>query len=70
MGEEAESDESWAYDEKGIPCFSLCLPVEGNMHRNSGVLVSREAVRGYVSALEGLLRGLRVDGIPFPETTD
>ena len=28
LGEEAEADESWAYDEKGIPCFSLCIPVE------------------------------------------
>ncbi len=59
LGEEAEADESWAYDEKGIPCFSLCIPVEGNMHRNAGVLVFRESIRGYCAALECILKAVR-----------
>jgi hypothetical protein len=71
LGEEAEADESWAYDEKGIPCFSLCIPVEGNMHRNAGVLVSRESLRGYTCALERLLRAVHAGGsIEPPEGGD
>lgn len=71
LGEEAEADESWAYDEKGIPCFSLCIPVEGNMHRNAGVLASRESVRGYTCALERLLRAVHAGpGGEIPEDSD
>ena len=62
LGEEAEADESWAYDEKGIPCFSLCIPIQGNMHRNSGVLVSMESIRGYSAALEHLLMAVHAGG--------
>ena len=63
LGLEADADESWAYDEKGVPCFALCLPVEGNMHRNSGVLVANEAIRGYTAALACLLERIRTEGI-------
>ena len=69
--DERSADESWAYDEKGIPCFSLCIPVEGNMHRNAGVLTSRESVRGYTCALERLLRAVHAGpGGEIPEDSD
>lgn len=70
LGEEAEADESWAYDEKGIPCFSLCIPVEGNMHRNAGVLVFREAIRGYCAGLERILTAVHAGGGPDREEAE
>ena len=35
---EALCDESWKYHERGIECFSLCIPIDGEMHDNCGVL--------------------------------
>ena len=34
---EAEEYEFWEYDENDVQCFSLCLPVRGEMHSNRGV---------------------------------
>lgn len=48
---EAECDESWEYDEHGIQCFSLCIPVCGNMHSDEGVLIRRGSVGKYSEAL-------------------
>lgn len=53
--QEAEPDESWYYDEKGIDCFSLCIPTKGNMHSDRGVLTRKASVFGYVDALEAIL---------------
>lgn len=52
---EAECDESWEYDEYGIKCFTLCLPVCGNMHSNDGVLARKKSVMNYVKILGDML---------------
>ena len=56
--EEAEEDESWYYDEKEQNCFSFCLPVKGEMHSNSGVLVLKRAFINYTDSLSILLNEL------------
>ena len=55
---EAWSDESWEYDESDIQCFSLCIPTEGEMHANSGLLIKKEALAVYTEVLERLANGL------------
>ena len=52
---EAEADESWDLDELDVPCFSLCLPVEGDMHSDRGVLARRASFYAYRSALASIL---------------
>lgn len=52
--EEADCDESWEYDEENVECFSLCIPVNGNMHSDSGVLLRKTAVDGYLRFLREL----------------
>ena len=52
---EAEADESWEYDEIGVPCFSLCLPVRGEMHSDSGCVARRESFAEYCAALSAIL---------------
>jgi len=37
LGKDAEADETDSYDDKDIKCFSLCIPVFGNMHSDEGV---------------------------------
>lgn len=54
---EAEADESWALDELDIPCFSLCLPVVGDMHSDQGVLARRDSFASYCAALAAVLGG-------------
>ena len=57
---EAEPDETWEYnkgtspDIPGIPCFSLCLPVCGNMHGDDGVLLRKSSVIPYEDILRKL----------------
>lgn len=53
--EEAVSDESWEYDENDIECFSLCLPVKGNMHSNEGVIAYLKSYNEYTDVLKKLL---------------
>lgn len=53
--EEALCDESWEYDEGDVQCFSLCIPTEGEMHNNSGLLVRKEAVEAYSTVLREIL---------------
>lgn len=47
----AEPDESWDYAEYGLPCFTLCVPVQGNMHGNEGVLMRKESAVEYCKVL-------------------
>jgi hypothetical protein len=48
---EAEADETWDLDELDVHCFSLCLPVCGDMHSDSGVLARRAPFPVYCDAL-------------------
>ena len=52
---EACEDESWQYDEEDRTCFSLCLPVCGNMHSDEGVLARQVSFERYTEMLEELL---------------
>lgn len=49
---EAEADESWAYDEENVSCFSLCIPTKGPMHSNRGVLARQKSFLRYTEVLE------------------
>lgn len=48
---EALCDESWAYDEEAVECFSLCIPVLGAMHSNEGILCKIDSFTPYKSAI-------------------
>lgn len=52
----AEPDESWDYAECGVPCFTLCAPVGGNLHGDEGVLLRKESAAEYCKVL-ALLAG-------------
>ena len=52
----AQADESWQLHNLDIPCFSLCLPVQGSMHSDSGVLARRTSFADYCAALKAVLR--------------
>ena len=52
---EAEEDETWNLDELDVPCFSLCLPVNGNMHSDRGVLTRKDSFASYCTALAAAL---------------
>ena len=56
---EAEADESWELDELDVPCFSLCLPVKGDMHSDSGVLALKDSFTNYCAAIKTVLSGIR-----------
>jgi len=56
--EEAEPDETWDYDELGRKCFSLCIPVRGEMHSDEGVLVRIHAIYDYIDCLSRVLRAM------------
>lgn len=47
----AEPDESWDYNEYGIPCFTLSVPVLGDMHSDSGVLLRKSSFPAYTDVL-------------------
>ena len=53
--QEAEPDESWDLDELDVRCFSLCIPVRGDMHCDRGVLARRASFAAYGAALEAVL---------------
>lgn len=55
---QAGFDESWEYGEDKIECFSMCLPVKGNMHSNSGVLARQEGFANYAESLASVLHSL------------
>ena len=52
---EADADESWDLDEMDVPCFSLCLPVNGDMHDDRGVLARKGSLASYCDALTAVL---------------
>ena len=52
----AEPDESWGYADCGVPCFTLCAPVGGNLHGDEGVLLRKESAEEYCKVL-ALLAG-------------
>lgn len=56
--EEATGDESWEYDECDLECFSLCLPVDGEMHSNDGVLARTASIPKYIEALRRIATAL------------
>ena len=48
----SEADESWDYDEENIKCFSLCIPVQGNMHSDEGVFARVDSFEKYTEILQ------------------
>ena len=44
---ESEPDESFDYDEEEVPCFTLGMPVLGDMHSEEGVLARPQALMVY-----------------------
>lgn len=44
-------DESWRYNEIGVQCFSYCIPTQGDMHNNDGVLVREVSFTAYLDML-------------------
>ncbi len=46
-----QDDETAVYDEKGLECFSLCIPTKGEMHDNSGLKARAGAYDEYIEAL-------------------
>lgn len=55
IDEEAEEDESWEFDEHGINCCSICLPVKGEMHSDHGVLAREISFYNFTEALARIL---------------
>ena len=57
---EAEPDETWEYysyqtnERPRIPCLSLCLPVLGDMHKDSGVQLRKSSIKPYKQILKQL----------------
>ena len=51
IGQEAEPDESWEYDEHKVECFSLCIPTKGDMHSDDGVFVRKNSLVPYMKIL-------------------
>ena len=49
---ESLPDESWDYYEKGVECFSLCLPICGEMHDNRGIECLKESFSLYKEAVK------------------
>ena len=51
----AEPDESWDYNDYGIPVLSLCAVVKGFLHGHEGVLLQKKSLIPYGKALLSLL---------------
>ena len=51
----AEPDETWDYDEYGIPCMTLSAPVGGNMHSEEGVTIRKKTFPVYCEVLYKLV---------------
>ena len=56
--EEAMEDESWVYDEADQNAFSFCIPVDGEMHSNKGVLIRKKSLVLYSEVLQKILTDL------------
>ena len=52
-------DESWDYADCGVPCFTLCVPVGGELHGDAGVLLRKESATEYCNVLSLLAGRLR-----------
>jgi len=52
----ADDDESVAYNEKEIDCFSLCAPTRGFMHSDAGITTTVSAYKAYITALVTIVR--------------
>lgn len=58
---DAEPDETWEYGKgvsnlyPSIPCLSLCLPVEGDIHAKEGTLLRKSSIEGYKKILMDLV---------------
>ena len=50
-------DESWDYADYGIPSLTLCVPVDGDLHSDAGVMLRKESALEYCNVLS-LLAGL------------
>ena len=50
-------DESWDYADYGIPSLTLCVPVDGDLHGDAGVMLRKESALEYCNVLS-LLAGL------------
>ncbi len=44
-------DETWDYAEQNIPCFSLCLSVQGELHSNKGCITKQSSLPIYCQVL-------------------
>ncbi len=44
-------DESWDYADYGIPSLTLCVPVDGDLHGDEGVLLRKESALEYCKVL-------------------
>ena len=50
-------DESWDYADYGIPSLTLCVPVDGDLHGDAGVMLRKESALEYCNVLS-LIAGL------------
>ena len=50
-------DESWDYADYGIPSLTLCVPVDGDLHSDAGVMLRKESALEYCNVLS-LIAGL------------
>lgn len=48
---DAEPDESWDYNDYGIPSLSVCAVVDGFLHGNEGVLLCKKSLVPYCKVL-------------------
>ncbi len=55
---DAEPDESWDYNDYGIPALSLCVPVGGDLHSDKGVHLCKESLAHYMETLSVILNNL------------
>lgn len=51
----AEPDESWDYNDYGIPALSLCIPAKGDLHSDRGVLLRKCDLISYCNALHAII---------------
>lgn len=55
---DAEPDESWDYNDYGIPALSLCVPVGGDLHSDKGVHLCKKSLAHYMETLSIILNNL------------
>ena len=48
---DGEPDEAWEYDEYDLPCCSVCMPCNGDMHSEEGVEIRSAGIEAYAEAL-------------------